>query len=312
MRTAIVVNLVASTLRKKPELADQISALAAAPAAVHLTRSLEELEAAAQEIARAGSERVILCGGDGTFMGGVTALERAHGGGALPEIVLAPGGTVAIVAKNWGQRAGLVETVRRALAVRPGGKSELRPTLRVTDDSGSENVGFIFGTGLVARFFDRYYASGGGGNPTAAKIVARIFIGSFIGDDYARSVLEPMPCVLEVDGRTLAPPAYSLIVCSVVRDLGLHLWVTHRAGEDPQRPHLVASPLPTRKLGPQALRVFAGKPLLGADNFDGLAGSFTLRFPREGPYVLDGDVLRARAVTVSAGPQIRVRTFERG
>jgi hypothetical protein len=186
---------------------------------------------------------------------------------------------------------------------------EERPTLRVVSPD-AERLGFIFGTGLVARFFDRYYAAGAGGYGAAAKIVARVFIGSFRSDAYSKSVLDPMPCRLEVDGIELSPRAWSLICCSVVRDLGLHLWVTHRAGEDPERPHLVASPLSTRELGPQAPRVLAGKPLAGPDNFDDLVERFTLRFPGEdGSWVLDGDVFRSSTVSVSAGPRIRLCTF---
>jgi diacylglycerol kinase (ATP) len=309
VKTAIVVNTSAHAFRRRPALAERVEELAQAGGALALrTRSLSELERAVGKLGEA--ERVVLCGGDGTFMAGVTALARSRGEQALPEIVLAPGGTVATVARNWGQRARLLDTVRSALDPHCDGRLQLRPSLRVREHDGAERIGFIFGTGLVAKFFERYYASGAGGYATAARIVARIFVGSFVGDAYSRAVLEPMPCALSVDGSELAPRAWSLVVCSVVRDLGLHMLVTHRAGEDPERPHLVASPLSTRALGPQAPRVLAGKPLAGDGNFDALVERFVLRFPdAEGPYVLDGDVFRAREVEVSAGPRIRVRTY---
>lgn len=140
---------------------------------------------------------------------------------------MAPGGTVATVARNWGQRAGLLDTVRRATRDVPPLRTLQSPTLRVVGDG--ERVGFIFGTGLVARFFERYYAAGAGGYAAAARIVARIFVGSFVTDAYSRSVLEPLPCRITVDDRTLEPDAFSLVVASVVKDLGLHMWVTHRA-----------------------------------------------------------------------------------
>jgi diacylglycerol kinase family enzyme len=309
-KTTIIVNESAYAFRRRPALADRIEALARGGAAVRRTRSLDELAGAARELARDRSERVVFCGGDGSFMAGVTALVETHQDQALPEIVLAPGGTVATVAKNFGQHASLLDTVRRVLdPARPGSLHE-RPTLRIVEPGVPPRIGFIFGTGLVARFFERYYAKGAGGYAAAAKIVARIFVGSFVGDAYSRGVLEPMPCTLTVDGSELAPRAYSLVVCAVVRDLGLHLLVTHRAGEDPERPHLVASPLATRALGPQAPRVLAGKPLVGDGNFDSLVERFTLQFPDDdGPYVLDGDVFRAREVSVTAGPRIRVRTY---
>ncbi len=149
--------------------------------------------------------------------------------------------------------------------------------------------------------------------------MARIFAESFVGGPFARQVLDPLPCAIEVDGRALRPKAFSLVCASVVRDVGLHLVVNHRAGEDPERPHLVASALPSRHLGWRMPLVLAGKPIGGEDAFDDLARSFTVRFPKPedpgaraddaedgGPYVLDGDMLRASAVHVTAGPALTV------
>jgi diacylglycerol kinase (ATP) len=119
-------------------------------------------------------------------------------------------------------------------------------------------------------------------------------------------VLDPLPCRLTVDGRTHAPQAYSLIVSSVLTTVGLGIRVTHRASEDPLRPHLVASSLPARKLGPQAPRALLGLPLRGLDGFDDLVRSFTVRFAGSGPYVFDGDLFQAHEIQVSAGPRIAV------
>jgi hypothetical protein len=37
-----------------------------------------------------------------------------------------------------------------------------------------------------------------------------------------------------------------------------------------------------------------------------LIGELTIRFPGEGPFVLDGDMLRAEEVRVTAGPPLEV------
>jgi diacylglycerol kinase (ATP) len=305
----LVLNTNARLFARRPELVGAIRALSAGRAGIWVTRDLDELDRAATKIAeRSPRTKVVLCGGDGTLMAGVTALERAFGPAGLPELVLAPAGTVATVARNFGQKSGALATVRAALAGTLG-PALARPTLRVSELGGATRIGFTFGTGLVARFFDRYYSSGAGGLLTAAQIVARVFAGSFVADAYARSVLDPLPCMLSVDGVECAPSAYSLIVSSVVRDVGLHLLVTHRGGEDPERPHLVAAPLSPRELGPQAPRVLLGRPLRGVGCFDALVESFSVRFADDGgPYVLDGDVFRAREVTVRAGPRIHVVT----
>jgi hypothetical protein len=188
----------------------------------------------------------------------------------------------------------------------------LRPSLRVTtreaDGSSRERVGFIVGSGLVAQFFGLYYERGAPGYGGSARLVAQIFAESFVGGAMARRVLAPMACELSVDGETLEVPAWSLICASVVRNLGIHMLLTHRAGEDPHRPHLVATPLPPRQLGPRAPLVLAGRALGGDHNVDQLVQHFRIRFPERGAFVLDGELLEAAEVEVEAGPRLRIVT----
>ena len=305
MKTQVVVNANAAAFAGEPRLIAEVRQSAVGADRVVVTRDLDELARAAAAMRADGVERVVLCGGDGTYMAGITAL-AATGLDRLPEVCLAPGGTVATVAKNLGTRLGLLETVRRATTASSRLAVIEHPTLRVSETGGVTRIGFIFGTGLVARFFQRYYQAGAGGHAAAAKIVARVFVGSFVSDAYSRSVLDPLPCKLSVDGRVLRPDAYSLVVSSVVRDLGLHMWVTHRAAEDPDRPHLVAAPLSARDLGPQAPRVLLGRRLRGEGCFDDLVAQFSVQFPDGGgPYVLDGELLLAETISVTAGPKVR-------
>ena len=309
MRIDVVVNANARLHATRPGLLDRMRGLCAGAATVHATATLAELSAAAREIAARGSDLVILSGGDGTYMAGVTALARAFGEERLPRIGLVPGGTVATVARNWGMAGEPADVLGRLLRAGEALHDVPRPTLRVRGEGDeAERIGFIFGTGLVANFFDVYYAQGARGYAGAARIVARIFAESFWDGAFARRVLDPMPCTIEVDGHKLAPEAWSLVCAAVVRDLGIHMLVTYRAGEDPARPHLVASPLTSRALGPRAPLVLAGKRIGGEGHFDELVGDFVVRFgaAATGSYVLDGDVLRAPSVRVSAGPVIRV------
>jgi diacylglycerol kinase (ATP) len=323
MRIDVIVNTTARRYKARPPLVDRMADACAGAAALHPTSSLAELDEVCRELARRGTGLVVLSGGDGSFMAGVTALARAFGEEALPALALLPGGTVATVARNWGMAGDPVALLRRILRDRGGrggvaaGGTVRRPTLRVralTRDGAEERIGFIFGTGLVASFFDVYYANGGDGYGAAARIVARVFISSFYGGAHARRVLEPLPCTIEVEGRTLSPRAWSLVCASAVRDLGIHMHVTYRAGEDLSRPHLVASALAPRALGPRAPLVLAGKRIGGKDHFDDLVRDFTVRFDGaagassrdDGPYVLDGDTFRASEVRVSAGPPIEV------
>jgi diacylglycerol kinase (ATP) len=310
-RVEVIVNLTARGLREAGPLRHSILAAAAdAGARVHETRSLEDLDRVASRIAARGVDAVVLAGGDGSHMNGLSALWRAWPRGvALPAIALAPGGTVGTVARNLGMRGRAPRRAERVVRAACDGAARRTPTptLLVSDDRGGLHVGFIFGAGLVARFFDLYYAAARPGLATAAGIVARVFAGAFVGASTARFVLDPAGASLSVDRTEQAARRWSLVLASVVPDLGLGMRATYRAGERHDRFHVVGSGLPPRELAAQLPRVLAGKPLTGEPRVDALAGSLDLAFDDPGgSYVLDGDVFRARAVRVTPGPVIAV------
>lgn len=276
--------------------------------ALHETESPGALPDLMRQIKGDGADVVVFAGGDGAYMAGVTALRDAYGDEAMPEVGLAPGGTVSTTARNWGLEGPLEPYARRLLEDTLAGVSRTttRPTLRVTDDAGGDRIGFIWGAGLVARFFDAYYDQPHAGYVGAARLVARIFVGSPFGGKLARRVLTPVRCTLIVDGRHQVARGYSLMAASVVKNLGLHMEVLYRAAEDPKLVHFVASPLGAPLLGPQMPLVLAGKRLRGKDHVDTLAREAVVQFPEPDAYVLDGDVYGCSRVTVAAGPTIQL------
>lgn len=310
----VIANTNARAYRRDASLLSAIRRVSSGRAEVHATRHIDELNDISRRIAVRGSELVVLSGGDGSFMAGVTALWRAFGAKPLPPIALLPGGTVATVARNFGMKGSPAVLLERLLRSPHDVLTRPSATLRVRQTLGAETIeriGFIFGTGLVARFFDLYYAEGARGYVGAARITARIFIDSFYEGPYAKCVLTPMPCIIEANGARLAGDRWSLVCAAVVRDLGLGMKVNYRSAERLDRVHLVASQLPPRSLGPRAPLVLMGKPLGGAGHVDDLFENFVIRFDPEGPYVLDGDMLRASEVHVSPGPTLEIVSLPR-
>jgi diacylglycerol kinase (ATP) len=304
----LIVNRQAHRLGARSKLRDVLArAAASAGARVHETYSLDELERVAREVADRGTDAVVLAGGDGSHMGGLSALGRAFGG-ALPPVALAPGGTVCTVARNLGMRGRAHTWAENAVraACTGGGRLEEHATLRVTDDAGGDRVGFIFGAGLVAGFFDEYYAGSGQGIVSAAGIAARVFAGSLAGSPFARRVLAPAACTLEVDGVTQGARAWSLVLASVVPDVGLHVRATYRARERRGTFHAVASVLPPRGLAFEVPRVLTGRAMHGEPRVDALATSLRVVFDERAAYVLDGDLMRAHDVLVTPGPTLRL------
>lgn len=312
MRVIVVLNRNARHLQQRGRLLDVFHEPRAGVRVVE-TRSLHELDRVADDIARDVPDAVVLAGGDGAYTAGLTALARSLGEKTLAElaIALAPGGTASTVPKNWGSRSGdatlRAETVMSAVTRSVDRLSTTRrPTLRVRDsEARTPRIGFIFGAGLVARFFEVYEREGANGERGAAKIVARIFAGSFVSGRTAKHVLSPQPCEIVVDGVRAPFDRASLIAASVVKDLGLHMRLLHRAAERTDRFHVVASPARPRTLAPQMFRVLSGIPLRDP-KIDALAEHVSLRFPEgTGAYVLDGELLRGDVVEVEPGPVLR-------
>jgi diacylglycerol kinase family enzyme len=314
MRVHVVANLNARGLAADSHLSG-VRARCARGVALHETRSVDELADVAEVILADAPDLIVLAGGDGTFMSGVTALTHAlersgARGAALPKIGLLPLGTVGTIARNFGERGEPLALLGRWLDAPTRVAALPRPTLRVradTRDGVADRIGFIVGTGLVARFFEVYEAGGAKGIPLAGRIVARVFAESFTGGPLAEQILSPLPCVLEVDGEVQPIAGVSLLCAAVVRDLGLGMKVCYRAGERADRFHLVASSLPPAKLGPRAPLVVMGRSIGGDRHVDALVERFVVRFPdADGPWVLDGDMFRAKSFTVTAGPVVPI------
>lgn len=309
----IVANVTARGLSRDRERLSALRQLAQGRATVHETRHVEEVAGVVERVLEGELSLLVLAGGDGTFMSGVTAVDRGVRKSEqgtrrkIPRVGLLPLGTVGTIARNLGERGEPLALLKRWLDAPQEAHAIPRPTLRVSSPGGEDRVGFIFGTGLVARFFEVYEAGGAKGIPLAAKIVARVFLESFTGGPLAKQILTPMPCELWVDGEQQPTTGLSLLCAAVVRDLGLGMKVCYRAGEEPDRVHLVASSLAPHMLGPRAPYVLMGRSIGGDRHVDRLVRDFEVRFPdATGPYVLDGDMFRAKSVTVRAGPIVPI------
>jgi diacylglycerol kinase family enzyme len=300
----VIVNRNARRLRDGSSLREMVQRAAVREGArLHETADLGALETVAEGIARDGTEGVVLLGGDGSYMAGVSALVRALGD-ALPPVGLGPGGTVGTIARNFGTGDGAETLLHAACAGRV--RVERKATLRLEVPGERDRVGFIFGAGLVARFFDEYYATPDPGLGTAARIAAHLVAGSFIGSELARRVLGKVRCSLEVDGVVQEGRGWSLVLASVVRDVGLHVLATYRAGEALDRFHVVASGLSPQALGLEAPRVVLGRPMRGTGKVDALAASLRVKFDEPASFVLDGELLRGEELVLRAGPALPV------
>ncbi len=194
--------------------------------AVHLTRSVEDLQTTLASLNAAADDYLICDGGDGSLHWAVNTMLELVGGDAsrLPIFVPARSGTIDFVATKARIHGGPLQVVRSlSRHLRAG----TRPKTTVLDTLAIEGVrfgtggghhfsriGFALAAGGVgARFFDKYYEERKRGRRAIAKIVSRA-VGSHLSDhaglplshdflSYGRDIFRPTRARVVIDGREL-------------------------------------------------------------------------------------------------------------
>lgn len=335
MRIGILINPQArrSCAPGLPERLEGLCRAAGSQAAVVVTRSPSEVAGAVAQLVASAVDVLAPCGGDGTLLSTVTALVRAGGGGAMPALLLLPGGTMNTVAKNLGAHAPPEERLaallrqagsERGLAAVPHFPQQLMRlvtfdetpvlTARPTEEAALaavalplvERYGFLFTAAMGARFLTAYAQRPG--LRAAAWLALRTVLSSLVpgGGRFARWLFQPTPARVVIDGEELPERRHRVLLAATVPDVGLGMQVPWRAGLVPQRFQLIASALPLWKNALQLPRLFRGQPMLGQPHQDRLAQAAHIQFEQPQPLALDGELFSARAVELSLGPVLNV------
>ena len=331
----IITNPNALGLVRDRRLASRLSEIVGADGRVYETRTPEDLRGAVHELRELGADVIATCGGDGTNLSTLTEIVRtwrgrpsASGPGpraldrwispdeatlpgsvpanGLPQLGILRGGTVNTLAQNLGLRGHPEEILERLVATYRNGRQIPGIGLDLLEVNGM--FGFLFGAAMPGRFFEAYYGGPTTGIAWAGLLAARTLVSGFVRGGFSRWLFDPVEAEVTVDDQRLPQHRFTLLVAATLRDVGLGVKVTYRAGEEPGRFHLIASALPALRLMMQAQRVFAGRRLAGSPHFDQLAARATIRFGTPQTYTLDGDLFRADRVSLASGPRITVLT----
>ncbi|HJZ88603.1 MAG TPA: diacylglycerol kinase family protein [Polyangia bacterium] len=225
---------------------------------------------------------------------------------SLPQFGILRGGTVNTVANNLAVRGHPEEILERLVARIRSGRQVPSAPLDLLRVGGM--YGFLFGAAMPGRFFEAYYGGPTTGMAWAGALAARTLASGIARGPFARWLFDPIEIEITVDGVTLPTRHFTLIVAATVRNVGIGVKVTYRAGQRPGRFHLVASSLPASRMVVQAARVFGGRPLKGQPHTDVLAARARLRFAEPQTYTLDGDLFRASEVELACGPRLDILT----
>lgn len=197
------------------------------------THSLEELNAAIDEVLEKNVRILCVNGGDGSLQKAVTRLlNRTEGKKELPFLIPMRGGTMNMVCKNVGITGNpyivlerLVEKYKKFRTGYDGLEFREFRVIRVRSNliNGTEYT-FCFANGIAFKVIKTYYE---GGNPSpqrAFNLVTSIIGGFILGTEEANYYFEHIPAKITIDNN---PYPYDQIILSVASSYPkLVLWFT--------------------------------------------------------------------------------------
>jgi diacylglycerol kinase family enzyme len=205
----------------------------------------------------------------------------------LPLIAILRGGTMNTMGRNIGLRLAADDLLGKVV-VGYHAEQPLRTVERNLMVVNGTEAGFLFGTGLPARFLEAYYEGGDAGPWKAVTTLTRAIWSSIIGGPFAQSLFALEPCRVKVDGQEWEPSAYATVLGGTTADMGIG--VNGGAMSVVSKLHRIRLALP-----------FSGPGIT-----DQVARRFTIEADHPISYMIDGDFLRAgQTLTVEAGPRVR-------
>lgn len=288
---------------RNPHLSRKLGYILGERGEVAAPDSLDALE----DTARMFRERQIdvLCvnGGDGTLHKAMTAMVRAYGDDPLPPVTLLRGGTMNTIARSlgvFGTPAQILDAVVTAYHDDVPLPSSRRWLLEV---NGS--YGFLFGTGVMARYLEAYYEGSDPSPRKAAWVLLKAVVSACVGGAFAARLVEPEPLEVLADGVAWSPKAFRSVGAGTVADVGLGFRPFFKAPTHPGHLHalgVATSPLGIVRALPYIWRAsYPSDP----DIVEQVARELVLRGEEPVKYMLDGDFFPgSELVTLRTGPPV--------
>lgn len=258
----------------------------------------------------------IICvhGGDGTLHKVLSALTRVYAEGKmgrelravrLPLIAILRGGTMNTMGRNIGLRLAADDLLGKVV-VGYHAEQPLRTVERNLMVVNGTEAGFLFGTGLPARFLEAYYEGGDAGPWKAVTTLTRAIWSSIVGGPFAQSLFALEPCRVKVDGQEWEPSAYATVLGGTTADMGLGFRPFFQALSHPDHVHVIGVNGGAMSVVSKLHRIRLALPFSGPGITDQVARRFTIEADHPISYMIDGDFLRAgQTLTVEAGPRVR-------
>lgn len=306
MVIAAFVNPQSRANRNNPRWARRLALALGDAGRVISPASLQDLDNEVQGLVAKPPSVIAVHGGDGTLHKTLSALIRAFGDRTLPPIAILGGGTMNVVASSLGVRVSALPFLTRLAQLDREGRAPAvihRRCMRVGDQ-----VGFVFGNGLLANFLVEYYAGRQYGPARALWLLGRLFVSAMVGGPFMRRVFRRFTGAVIVDGKALDFPSLMAVGAGTVREVGLGFKLFTQADDDLNRFEVLAIHAGARALVFDLLGVRTGRGISPAHALSTVASDLEIRpLELDTPYTIDGDIYRAhRSLHITLGPKVAI------
>lgn len=312
---AVVSNPRSGRNRRNPRLLRRLETVLGDEGKLSQPTDLASLEAVLEGCRDRGIDVLCVNGGDGTLHKVLSAMVRVYTTGladpsaaTLPAVAILKAGTVNTIARNLGLRMGAQPLLRHIVASRQEGTPLRTVERNVLVINEGEAAGFLFGTGVLSRFMEAYYAGGTTGVLKAVRVLARAVASALLGTRFARDLFAFDPVEVSVDGQTWhAPEGYVAVAAGTTNDIGLGFRIFHAAEDHPDHLHVLGFRCDAAAVSLRLPRIYRNQPLDLSGVYDEVARQFVIRSPEPLGYMIDGDFARTdqTELRVAVGPRIR-------
>ena len=291
--------------RKNPRLVKQLAYVLGEQGQVVSPSDLESLEEVARHFKEREIEVLAINGGDGTAHVALTAFVKIYGDTPLPKIALLRGGTMNTVATGLGIRGrpdGLLGAlVRRYHLGEPFAVVE-RNLLKVGDQ-----VGFLFGNGLVTNFLNVYYTGKEPSPWKAFKLVVRCVFSAIIRGPFIKRITQPMDVRVEIDGQPWIAQRFLALLAGTVANVGLGMRPLLEVVRHPGHVQFMGFACTIMRIGLLLPRARRGVPLNHPEVYTELGKRIVITSDLPMPYTIDGDMYQGdKTLVIEAGPRLEM------
>ena len=259
-KIGIIHNPFAKGNLKRPWVAGKIREALGDVGMLRETRNVNELGVVAEEFKAQGIDIVGVNGGDGSLHLVLTAFIKAYGDQPLPKIMSLRGGSMNTMSNSLKIKGHTIGIVQEAVKnVRTGKPFSEKPQHLLCVNG---KYGFMSGAGVIATFLDAYYGGGGTGPWTAANVFGNTIWSAITLNEYGRRLRLPRPARVTIDGKTLEPKGFTIMLASAIKELGLGFKPTPHAYDKPGCFHFMAADIDPVKVVPMIPKIWMARDLI--------------------------------------------------